>query len=67
MKETIFTGMLSGKELHCRIDDRNWVFWKEVPEGENGRSVVPFKTYEEAERFIVRYARVLGYLRREAE
>lgn len=66
MKEAVFTGILSGKELHCRIDDRNKVSWEEVPEGEKGNSI-PFRTYKEAEGFIARYARILGYLKRRTD
>lgn len=56
----------SGRELHCQVDERNRVSWQEIPVGEKGISV-PFESIDEARGFMSRYARLMGYLRKEAE
>lgn len=66
-KEIIFTGnYIPAKKLHYQVNGDNRVFWQEVPVGEQGTSI-PFRTLEEAEGFMNRYARILGYLKREAD
>lgn len=68
-KEMIFTGIsdtLSGRELHCNVDDSNRVRWWIVPKGEQGISM-PFKDLQVAERFAERYARVMGFPTRKAD
>lgn len=51
---------VSGRELHCQVDDRNRVSWRVVPAGEQGISI-PFRTPEQAKSFMEGTARILGY------
>lgn len=59
---------MSGKELHCQIDtgNGNRLSWQVVPDGERFDSL-PFGTQAEAESFMNRSARILGYLRKEID